>query len=245
MGCLKCIAIEGWIEAYACHAGADIINGVPGRRPAHQCARLDEYPCSLRHRRVCMTKVVPVVPELRLTVMRAVGTRGVGLDAQQFTSAVSRERSAGLPCCISGSLAKVVERAELSWIETGRGEALAVERQFVEREAQRAFELSRPPSLERRGRKPIKVVERFCARRSQHSTRCARGSDGQPPLISVARPISKRIAGHTCAKRVVIATCPDDRRFRSILAVQMKRATARAFTCKSETPHRNAGCARP
>jgi hypothetical protein len=105
---------------------------------------------------------------------------------------------------------KVVERSELGWMETGRGEALAVKRQLVKPEPGYAFELSRPPSVERRGRKPIEIVERFCLRRGQHSTRCARGSNGQPPSISLAKPISKRTAGHIFAKRVVIATLPDD-----------------------------------
>ena len=94
-----------------------------------------------------MTKVVPEVPELRLTVIRRVEAGGIGFEA--CAAACDGEK---VFLVADGYCAKIVESAEASGIETGGAETLAIKRQLREGESKGALEFSHPPSIERLGR---------------------------------------------------------------------------------------------
>jgi hypothetical protein len=77
------------------------------------------------------------------------------------TFAASREREE-IFLAANGHRAKIIQGTKAPGIETGSVEALAIKRQFLEGEPQRAPEFPRPPTSKRVGREAIEIVKRLC-----------------------------------------------------------------------------------
>ncbi len=193
------------MAAYACQAGAEITNAEPGRKPAHQCARAEDLPCTRRQRALMVRNVVPIVPELTVNVSPALRI-DASLDAESMAAALALP-SQHVLLAKRRKPREVGQRPEARHVEAGRGETIAIEGQLRDRDLEHATHARRPPAAQRRRGEQVQSVEWLGDAPGQlHASLRAAGSLRHPGATISAAPSRYRTAGHSAAKRVVTAT---------------------------------------